>query len=212
VAAPAACVAPQLACWPSCWRARRPCCTGGAAPATRAPASGARLLQIAAGSRTCSPATASARAAGVRSGTAIVALAAFAAFGAARARRAGRGAVRVLRVAARRCLAAGWAVGARYFYLPAVGLAWAVAEALAGAGGRRAPTIAAVLLLSAAAGGQRRADVVSYDRRVAAARRVVAAGAAAGHRVFHIMSGVKDLDLAVKEDRALAAAAGECWC
>jgi type III secretion system FlhB-like substrate exporter len=46
--------------------------------------------------------------------------------------------------------------------------------------------------------------VVSYDRRIAAARRVVASGLASGHHVFNIMSGVKDLDLAVKEDPRLA--------
>src|SRR4029079_5018016 len=37
----------------------------------------------------------------------------------------------------------------------------------------------------------------------------VAAGLTSGHRVFDIMSGVKDLDLAVKEDPALAGAAGD---
>jgi hypothetical protein len=38
---------------------------------------------------------------------------------------------------------------------------------------------------------------------VAAARRAVAAGLAAGHHVFHVDGGLKDLDLAVKEDAAL---------
>lgn len=113
-------------------------------------------------------------------------------------------------IAAAPLLAAGWPVGARYFYLPSVGLAWAIAEALAGAGAAARAVIAAVLLL---VGGlqtaERRRDVVSYDRRVAAARRVVAAGLAAGQRVFYIASGVKDLDLAVKEDRALAPGADE---
>jgi hypothetical protein len=107
-------------------------------------------------------------------------------------------------------LAADWAVGARYFYLPAVGLAWAAAEALADAGVAARATIAgALLFVGGLQGAQRRADVISYDRRVAAARRVVAAGLASGHHVFDIMSGVKDLDLAVKEDRGLASAAGE---
>ena len=58
-----------------------------------------------------------------------------------------------------------------------------------------------------ATGGKRRDDVVSYDRRVAAARRAVAAGLGAGHRVFHIDGGIKDLDLAVKQHRDLAHAA-----
>jgi type III secretion system FlhB-like substrate exporter len=66
-----------------------------------------------------------------------------------------------------------------------------------------------LLIVGGVQAAQRRTDVVSYDRRVAAARRVVAAGMPAGHRVFDIMSGVKDLDLAVKEDPALAGAAGE---
>ena len=108
-------------------------------------------------------------------------------------------------VAAAPLLAAGWAVGARYFYLPAVGLAWAVAEALAFAGSAARVTLVCVLVIVGGLQGvQRRADVVSYDRRVAAARRVVVSGVASGHRVFDIMSGVKDLDLAVKEDPRLA--------
>jgi hypothetical protein len=104
-------------------------------------------------------------------------------------------------------LGAGWAVGARYFYLPAVGIAWAVAEALAGAGPATRAVIAGVLLV---VGGvqvaQRRGEVVLNDRLVAASRRAVAAGLAEGHHTFAVMGGVKDLDLAVKEDPRLAAA------
>jgi len=144
-------------------------------------------------------------------GTAVFALAAFAVF---RGRRAAGGEggrwlpFAFCGVAAVPLLAAGWAVGARYFYLPAVGLVWAAAEALAGAGPAARATIAAVLmLLGGVQGAQRRADVVSHDRRVAAARRTIAAGLASGHRVFHVMSQVKDLDLALKEEPALAAAA-----
>jgi hypothetical protein len=146
-------------------------------------------------------------------GTAIVALLALSAI--RRRRRPGTdramfGPFAFCATAALPLLAADWAVGARYFYLPAVGLAWAAAEALADAGAAARATIAGVLLfVGGLQAAQRRADVVSYDRRVAAARRVVAAGVASGHRVFDIMSGVKDLDLAVKEDRGLAAVAGE---
>ena len=72
-------------------------------------------------------------------GTAIVALAAFAAI---RRRKDDGGAgslpLAFCALAAAPLLAAGWAVGARYFYLPAVGLAWAAAEALASAGHRGA--------------------------------------------------------------------------
>ena len=106
--------------------------------------------------------------------------------------------------------AAGWAVGARYYYLPSVGLCWAVAEALAGAevGPAARVTLAAGLL---AVGGlqasERRQEVISYDRRVAAARRAVAAGLGAGHHVFHIDGGIKDLDLAVKEDPSIESGA-----
>jgi hypothetical protein len=113
-------------------------------------------------------------------------------------------------VAAAPLFAAGWAVGARYYYLPSVGLCWAVAEALAGAeaGPAAWATLAAGLL---AVGGlqaaERRQEIVSYDRRVAAARRAVAAGLGAGHHVFHLDGGIKDLDLAVKEQPALESGA-----
>jgi len=139
-------------------------------------------------------------------GTAIVALTALAAL--RRRKDAGSAGLRPLAfcaVATAPLLAAGWAVGARYYYLPAVGLAWAAAEALASAGVAAHVALACVLaIVGALQAVQRHADVVSYDRRIAAARRVVASGLASGHRVFNIMSGVKDLDLAVKEDPRLA--------
>jgi hypothetical protein len=100
--------------------------------------------------------------------------------------------------------AAGWIVGARYFYLPSAGLAWAAGEALAAAGALpRAAALAAVLALGAAQTVARRADVISYEARLRAARQAVAAGAREGHRVFHVRCDIKDLDLAVKEDPAL---------
>ncbi len=102
--------------------------------------------------------------------------------------------------------AAGWAVGARYYYLPSVGLGWAVAEALADVSvPARIILAAGLLLVGGAQAVERRQQVVSYDRRVAAARRAVTTGLAAGHHVFHVDGGIKDLDLALKEDRALAA-------
>jgi hypothetical protein len=101
-------------------------------------------------------------------------------------------------------LGAGSAVGARYDYLPSVGLCWAVAEALAEAGTAARVTIAGgLLLIGVAQGAVRRQDVVSYDGRLAAARRAVRAGVGSGHQVFHIDGGIKDLDLAIKEDPAL---------
>ncbi len=138
-------------------------------------------------------------------GTAILALAGFWFL------RRGRGAaawtpLAFAAVAAAPLFAAGWAVGARYYYLPSVGLCWALGEALAEVGPAARVTLAAALLLvGGAQGAERRQDVVSYDRRVAAARRAVAAGLAGGHHVFHVDGGIQDLDLAVKEDPALEA-------
>jgi hypothetical protein len=140
-------------------------------------------------------------------GTAIVALLAFAAIRGARGPNREAGRWLPFAFSALACaplLAAGWAVGARYFYLPAVGLAWAAAEVVAARTAGFATFVSMMVLLGFVQSVRHRADVVSYERRVAAARRVVAAGAASGHRVFDIMSGVKDLDLAVKEDPSVA--------
>jgi hypothetical protein len=104
-------------------------------------------------------------------------------------------------------LAAPWIVGARYFYLPAAGLAWSAAEALSGTvPAARIVVVTGLLALGTVQADVRRADVVSYDRRVAATRRAVTAQLAQGHRVFHVDGGIKDIDLAVKEDPALRAA------
>jgi hypothetical protein len=102
-------------------------------------------------------------------------------------------------------LAAPWIVGARYFYLPAVGIAWLAAEVLA-----RARTVIVVGVLAALAGldaaqfAGRSADIRSYDSRLAAARRAVADGLDHGFNTFHVAAGIKDLDLAVKEDPRFA--------
>lgn len=110
-------------------------------------------------------------------------------------------------VAAAPLLAAGWAVGARYDYLPSIGLAWALAEALEGASPAVQGTGAALLLLlGVGQAAARRQDVVSYQRRLGAAERAVVAGLAAGHHVFHVDGGIKDLDLALKEDVTLESA------
>ncbi len=102
-------------------------------------------------------------------------------------------------------LAAPWIVGARYFYLAAIGIAWLAAELLA-------PTsiVVTVGVFAALAGFDvaqtvvRRTDVISYEARLSAARRAVAAGLDDGHTTFHIASGIKDLDLAVKGDPHLS--------
>jgi hypothetical protein len=102
-------------------------------------------------------------------------------------------------------LGPGWIVGSRYFYLPAAGLCWAAAEALASGPFAARVTIGVVLLvLGFVQAGPRRQDVTEYKARLAAARRAVAAGARQGARVFHVGGGIKDLDLAVKEDPTVA--------
>jgi hypothetical protein len=98
-------------------------------------------------------------------------------------------------------LAASWVVGARYFYLPMVGVAWLAAEILA-----RARVVVVVGVLAALAGLDlaqavgRRAEIVSYEARLSAVRRAVADGLRQGFDTFHVAAGIKDLDLAVKED------------
>ena len=106
-------------------------------------------------------------------------------------------------------LAAPWAVGARYFYFPAVGLAW-LAEIVLTNGPRSVPVVvvavlAALLGLDFAQGIDRRAEVLSYQARLSAARRAVADGLDHGFRTFHVAAGIKDLDLAVKEGPRFAA-------
>ena len=103
-------------------------------------------------------------------------------------------------------LAAPWVVGARYFYLPAIGVAWFAAEVLAHT---RVPVRVAVVAslagLAVAQISARRVDVTDYQARLAAARRAVADGVAHGADTFHLAAGIKDLDLAIKEDRRFAA-------
>ena len=148
-------------------------------------------------------------------GTALVALAAFAAI---RRRQATAGAgllpLAFCALAAAPLLAAGWAVGARYFYLPAVGLAWAAAEALAA---RRVAARAAVACVVVIVGGLQAVQRRARRRLLRPARRGRpprgrAPGWPPGTASSTSMSGVKDLDLAVKEDPRLAAARAKCWC
>jgi hypothetical protein len=101
-------------------------------------------------------------------------------------------------------LAARWVVGARYFYLPAIAGAWLLAAVLARRGMLvRVGVLALLAGVSLARAGARRDDVRAYEARLMAVRRAVAAGLAGGHRVFQVVAGIKDLDLAVKEAPAL---------
>jgi hypothetical protein len=100
-------------------------------------------------------------------------------------------------------LAAGWLVGARYFYLPAVGVAWLLAEAL----GPRLPAVAVtacLLALGTAAAVQRRGEIGAYRARLTAAADAVGAEARQGHPLVHVRCGIKDLDLALKNRGAPA--------
>jgi hypothetical protein len=101
-------------------------------------------------------------------------------------------------------LGAPWVVGARYFYFAFVGIAWLSAQLLA-----RGPHLASVAVLAGLGGlslaqaSARRAEVTSYEARLAVARRAVLAGLSQGHQTFHVASGIKDIDLAVKEGAGL---------
>jgi hypothetical protein len=95
--------------------------------------------------------------------------------------------------------AAGWVVGARYFYLPAAGLFLLVALALEAAPPLTAGFALALLLgLGLVAGHQRAAEVRLYREVVATADTAVRDGLRRGHRLFFVRGGVKDLDLALK--------------
>jgi hypothetical protein len=98
--------------------------------------------------------------------------------------------------------AAGWVVGARYFYLPAVGLMLLLALALERAGGLASIfAVGAFLVFGAVSGQHRAAEVGLYRQALAVASAGVADGVARGQRLFFVSGGLKDLDLAIKLDR-----------
>ena len=97
--------------------------------------------------------------------------------------------------------AAGWIVGARYFYLASVGVALLLASALASrprAAIWSGVALAAALALGGVQTARRAAEVKEYRARLDAAASAVAEVAAGGARVIHVRSGIKDLDLAVE--------------
>jgi hypothetical protein len=105
--------------------------------------------------------------------------------------------------------AAGWVVGARYFYAPAVGLFLLIALALEAAGGLASVFAVGVILgLGWFSGHHRATDVRLYRQAVAAASAGVEDGVSHGHRLFFVSGGVKDLDLAIKLDRRASKAVG----
>jgi hypothetical protein len=92
--------------------------------------------------------------------------------------------------------AAGWVVGARYFYLPAVGLMMLLAWVLHGRGPALRITVLGLLAaLGLASTAARTADVHRYRALLDTARQAVSSGQ--GH-LFLIRNAVKDLDLALK--------------
>lgn len=96
---------------------------------------------------------------------------------------------------------APWIVGARYFYFPAALVAWLGAERLRPF--RLPATVGVLGALAGLALGQdlaRRPEIASYEARLDAARRGVASGLGEGFDTFHLDAGIKDLDLAIKED------------
>jgi hypothetical protein len=97
--------------------------------------------------------------------------------------------------------AAGWVVGARYYYLPAAGLVLLITMALQ-VTSRPAAAIALVISigLGLLAGHRRASEVVLYRQAVAAAEAAVTDGVTRGHRLFLVRGAVKDLDLAMKLD------------
>ena len=102
---------------------------------------------------------------------------------------------------------AGWVVGARYFYVPAVGLALLLALALEAASGLAAVFAVAILLgLGALSEHHRATEVKLYRQAVSVASAGVEEGAARGYRLFFVSGAVKDLDLAIKLDRRASVA------
>jgi hypothetical protein len=102
--------------------------------------------------------------------------------------------------------AAGWVVGARYFYVPAAGLMLLLALALENTSGPASVfALAGFLGLGLVSGQHRATEVTLYRQAVAAASAGVAEGVSRGQRLFFVSGAVKDLDLAIKLDHAAAA-------
>lgn len=100
-------------------------------------------------------------------------------------------------------LASPWIVGARYFYLPLLGVAWLAALALRGRLPLTIGILAGQMGLGLLQDVQRRSDVKSYEARVAAARELISSSIGRGHRIFHVDGRIKDLDLVIKADPRL---------
>jgi hypothetical protein len=95
--------------------------------------------------------------------------------------------------------AAGWVVGARYFYVPAAGMLLLMAIALEIASGMMVGFALLFFLgLGLLCGHHRASEVGQYRQVVAAADAAVTEGLAHGHRIFFVRGAVKDLDLALK--------------
>jgi hypothetical protein len=94
-------------------------------------------------------------------------------------------------------LAAGWVVGARYFYLPAVGVVLLLADALAGATLAGGLVVACLLALGTGSALAAREAAREYRARLAVAGQAVAAERARGARFIRVRCGIQNLDLAL---------------
>ena len=99
---------------------------------------------------------------------------------------------------------AGWLVGARYFYLPAVGLCLLLALALERTSRLTAGfAVATLIVLGLAAGHSRSVEVQLYRQALIAIRAGVVDELDRGYRLFYVTGAIKDLDLALKLDRSM---------
>jgi hypothetical protein len=102
--------------------------------------------------------------------------------------------------------AAGWVVGARYFYLPAAGLCLLLAVALERTSRLAAGfAVATLLVLGLLSGHSRAVEVHLYRQTLTAIRAGVVDELAQGYRLFYVRGAIKDLDLALKLDRTMPA-------
>jgi len=111
-------------------------------------------------------------------------------------------------------------LASRHTYLLTFPLAWAGARALSASRNSRErhapPLMAGLLVLGLVVGSVwqlalRGRQISHYREKLQAARIAVFSGLARGGRLFHLVLGIKDLDLAIKADPALAVRRHDFW-